>query len=1315
VRFSALKINGFGIFHEQEAAELSPGLNLFLGDNEAGKSTLLAFIRAVLFGFPRANSRDPSYPPLTGGIHGGGIDLMTTSGRAYCVERRPGRGGGEVKVSCATGDAGSEETLQQLLAGITYEAFRNIYAFSLSELQSFDSLRAESVKNVIYGATAGAAVMALPRAEKGLREGLEALFKSGGSKPRINVKLAELEDLASKLRRASAGVAEYDACCNRVREVDAEIAGVREERSRVWAEKTTLARYLSVFDDFRQLQADEAALEALEEEVLSFPAEGLLRLQRAAAQLEELESQKEQLQEHLARRRGELSRIQLNTSILQEAETIGLLLENKRDFLDKIKRIPAEERERDSLAQALAAGIAGLGPDWSAARVMAVDRSVFTREAILQHQEKQRGIEKARASALELLGERDRQLREAEEALREASAALDAVGETPSPRQEEVLSGLEQGRSEFVSAVRDLPHRRSELEQERKRLSAALAEIDGTFTESQALAFDLSLAARSAVARFDDTLRRHEAELQLKKGLLSAKEEACRSVTSRIEQLEARIAELGRLAVSAEDLEKRKRATRDLAGFLKKERQLVREIEHLRERIADKRRALEMIPSSSNSDQSLGMALMPAALVAALVAMALLSFVRIEYAIFAGLVAGFLFFWLYHSRRLVPSPGSDHSHQSRDLLRKEMTELESHLETTERERSGPLTSSIEGLLSDLGLPAGTGIEGVEKIEEDLEADGKRLARRENLLENLAQLSREKEVCRHDVERVEREVQSGIDQLAETREQWAAFVTGTGLDPALLPSVVGSVFSKIEASRQRIEGVRSLDLRIGKIQALVDSYRGTAAEIFPDGADLPESHDEFIRRLDRRLAERKSLRERYSLAATAREDKERNLAQVFRSRAEAENKREKIEQQMNEGRVLWERFLQEQGLPAQLSPETAVEAYNRVDECVRQIMAVNRLDAEISSLREDTSRYEADAQALHQRLGRSARSEERLVVAVDQLVTELDSQKQNAQSRAELEKQVQDCELRLQVLEERMRACLENRRALLDEAGARDADDFRRKECLYSRRAELLSSIAGAEKRLRALNEQTELSELKAKLAAMQPEEIPGQIREWERLAEEQENHLEELRKTRAEVCQRIASLESSDEVASLRLDEERLLAELREAALSWAKLAMAQHLIRKAKQIYEKQQQPRVVREAEGFFRRITGGRYTQLLAPIGEESIEVVDAGRNRRKPDELSRGTAEQLYLALRFGYIRSRAENAESLPVIMDDILVNFDPSRARRAAEAILDLATGQQVLFFTCHPETVDLFRTSSGNGIPTWQITDGGIMLADRR
>ena len=63
-------------------------------------------------------------------------------------------------------------------------------------------------------------------------------------------------------------------------------------------------------------------------------------------------------------------------------------------------------------------------------------------------------------------------------------------------------------------------------------------------------------------------------------------------------------------------------------------------------------------------------------------------------------------------------------------------------------------------------------------------------------------------------------------------------------------------------------------------------------------------------------------------------------------------------------------------------------------------------------------------------------------------------------------------------------------------------------------------------------------------------------------------------------------------------------------------------------------------------------------------------------------------RLYPILRIDYIRDYATSSVPVPVIIDDILVNFDPARRKNACDAIADLAETCQVLYFTCHPETV---------------------------
>src|SRR4029079_3579316 len=80
------QIEGFGVFSGASLPEpgLGDGINLFIGPNEAGKTTLLDFLRFTLSDSPRAGNR--LREPLRGGNHGGTL-IYETDGLQYQLSR----------------------------------------------------------------------------------------------------------------------------------------------------------------------------------------------------------------------------------------------------------------------------------------------------------------------------------------------------------------------------------------------------------------------------------------------------------------------------------------------------------------------------------------------------------------------------------------------------------------------------------------------------------------------------------------------------------------------------------------------------------------------------------------------------------------------------------------------------------------------------------------------------------------------------------------------------------------------------------------------------------------------------------------------------------------------------------------------------------------------------------------------------------------------------------------------------------------------------------------------------------------------------
>lgn len=190
--------------------------------------------------------------------------------------------------------------------------------------------------------------------------------------------------------------------------------------------------------------------------------------------------------------------------------------------------------------------------------------------------------------------------------------------------------------------------------------------------------------------------------------------------------------------------------------------------------------------------------------------------------------------------------------------------------------------------------------------------------------------------------------------------------------------------------------------------------------------------------------------------------------------------------------------------------------------------------------------------------------------------------------------------------------------------------------------------------------------------------------------------LELLLRAHQDASNQLRGIAGSARIAELEQQRLALEQELGDVLKSWAVLGCARLLLERTLRRHEQERQPAVLARAGERFAKVTEGRYTCLLPTVGDEasrdSLRVVSSSGAEMDAASLSRGTVEQLYLCLRLGLAETFAERAEPLPMILDDVLVNFDPARAASMAEALAYTAERHQVLFLTCHPHLVELVR-----------------------
>ena len=253
-------------------------------------------------------------------------------------------------------------------------------------------------------------------------------------------------------------------------------------------------------------------------------------------------------------------------------------------------------------------------------------------------------------------------------------------------------------------------------------------------------------------------------------------------------------------------------------------------------------------------------------------------------------------------------------------------------------------------------------------------------------------------------------------------------------------------------------------------------------------------------------------------------------------------------------------------------------------------------------------------------------------------------------------------------------------SLLMQAGTDSESEFFKRAEVFGQRKQLLDELA------RTPGIEVENDSETQDIEAFDPEAYRKTLEELERVEEE-------LRRARTEAGrleERTSALGRGEERSRARLRQETVLAGIDEAAEEWAVLTLCRTLLDETRRIYETERQPEVLRHASEFFSRMSEGRWRRVVAGLEGDDIFVESGEGNRVLPENLSRGTGEQLYLSMRLALVREYAQHVEPLPVIFDDIFVNFDPERTRRSVEAVRELSRTHQVLLFTCHPHLLEL-------------------------
>ncbi|MBX3415766.1 MAG: AAA family ATPase [Pirellulales bacterium] len=408
---------------------------------------------------------------------------------------------------------------------------------------------------------------------------------------------------------------------------------------------------------------------------------------------------------------------------------------------------------------------------------------------------------------------------------------------------------------------------------------------------------------------------------------------------------------------------------------------------------------------------------------------------------------------------------------------------------------------------------------------------------------------------------------------------------------------------------------------------------------------------------------------------------------------AEEQVEKCREAHRAARRRWQNGLATAGLPHDFSPRRLRELGNRRELIVdvRQRLTLRR--QELDMQRRSLARMGERISLLTAEAGLPPTSG-KAVELIRRLQNEYARQERLMAERDQLTELVTQLRAELAHTSRAGKRLTKKRLAFLRSIDARDADELRHWVDLVEQAARLREARAAVEREITtALGDEHREETWRALLDG---KSLPELERLWDELAADvgrRETQLKSLYERRGELTAQIAALAADRRPAEKRLQYSIVGRRLKDALRRWKVLATTHHLLEGVRRIYETERQPETLREASVYMSELTRGRYKRIWTPLGEHVLHVDTADGRSLPVEALSRGTREQLFLSLRLALCSAYARRGVHLPLVLDDILVNFDADRAKAAAAVLRDFAlAGHQLLIFTCHEHIAKLFR-----------------------
>lgn len=577
------------------------------------------------------------------------------------------------------------------------------------------------------------------------------------------------------------------------------------------------------------------------------------------------------------------------------------------------------------------------------------------------------------------------------------------------------------------------------------------------------------------------------------------------------------------------------------------------------------------------------------------------------------------------------------------------------------------------------------VRAADAVGDELRNDAERVAEKMQL-----EFRQREEADRHETLRSQSK-QMDLER-DEIQQQWNQVWRAFGFQP-LSPVEMRDWLRQQESLVQTVRRQNDIEIEIAQIEQQHRHLRERLVQSLSIGESTPADADSAsLPELMQHLA---SKCESLQSVANERQQLEKSLGNLATKLETATTEFTEIAGELEAAQSTWAADMAELGLPDDALPAQANSYLAELRDLLQVHREWEKLGRRLSHIDDDRTAFEANVGKVAERVSGDLKN-----LPADQVIADLTRRLQVAREAANDRKtaghQLAKQQQRLSESRSKLSATNAALQQLISQAGCEHADELSKVAETAATRRTLEQRLADADSQLIELSGGASLDDFLAEIDALNVDAdgLPPKIEQLEneiaRLNEQRDEWTRKVDRAEAE----LRRIDGNDVAVEREAECQHIAASLEQDVQRLAVLRLASAVLVAGIESHRRKNQGPVLNRASEMFRRFTVGAFAGLKADYDTDGNPVLVGVRAVSEDDVpisgMSDGTCDQVFLALRLASLESWLDQHEPIPLIVDDILMNFDDDRSIATLEVLAELSRRTQVIFFTHHQHLVDI-------------------------